>query len=117
MENNTYIYEGKTVEEATQNGLLALGLSAEEVSVTVKSKGGLFTKAQVEISVLPKEEKVEEISATIDSTEESENVIDAVQEELLARAEERVRVFVKDLIIQMGIDSESEVTRSGAEIN
>lgn len=117
MENNTYIYEGKTVEEATQNGLLALGLSAEEVSVTVKSKGGLFTKAQVEISVLPKEEKVEEVSLTIDSVEESENVIDAVQEELLARAEERVRTFVKDLIIQMGIDSESEVTRSGAEIN
>ena len=122
MENNTYIYEGKTVDEATEKGLQELGLSASDVNVEVKSKGGLFTKAQVVITILEKEEPVEEAVSNeeveeVTSNESEEVVLDAVQEELLARAEERARIFINELVLQMGLDCEVEVTRKGTDIN
>ena len=130
MENNTYIYEGKTVEEATQKGLQDLGLSQSDVKVEVKSKGGLFTKAQVIITVLEKEEVEEESSiqeervenASEPESEVSESaeeavVINAVQEELLARAEERAGAFINELVLQMGLDCQVEVSRKGTDIN
>lgn len=132
MENKTYIFEGKTVEDATEKGLQELGLSASDVAVEVKSKGGLFTKAQVIITILEKEEIVqeaEETTAIVEETVEEESiventvessekpVIDAVQEELLARAEERARTFINELVLQMGLDCEVEVTRDGTDIN
>ena len=123
MENKTYIYEGKTVEDATEKGLQELGLTASEVSVEIKSKGGLFTKAQVEITVLEKEESQEEIaceevvSEENNAIEENEIALDPHQEELLARAEERARTFINELVLQMGLDCEVEVTRKGTNIN
>lgn len=132
METKTYIFEGKTVEDATEKGLQELGLSAGDVAVEVKSKGGLFTKAQVIITILEKEEIVqeaEETTAIVEETVEEESiventvessekpVIDAVQEELLARAEERARTFINELVLQMGLDCEVEVTRDGTDIN
>ena len=106
MENKTYVYEGKTVEEATEKGLTELGLTIENVTVEVKAKGGLFTKAQVEITVKEKE-VVEEVS----SKEEIST------EDLLNGAEERVRTFISELIEQMGLDCTSVVTREGQEIS
>ncbi|MBR2480667.1 MAG: protein jag [Clostridia bacterium] len=130
MENNTYIYEGKTVEEATQKGLQDLGLSQSDVKVEVKSKGGLFTKAQVIITVLEKEEVEEENSIQEESVENASEpesevsesaeeavVINAVQEELLARAEERAGAFINELVLQMGLDCQVEVSRKGTDIN
>ena len=123
MENKTYIYEGKTVEDATEKGLQELGLTASEVSVEIKSKGGLFTKAQVEITILEKEESQEEIaceevvSEENNAIEENEIALDPHQEELLARAEERARTFINELVLQMGLDCEVEVTRKGTNIN
>ena len=130
MENNTYIYEGKTVEEATQKGLQDLGLSQSDVKVEVKSKGGLFTKAQVIITVLEKEEVEEESSIQEESVENASEpesevtksaeeavVINAVQEELLARAEERAGAFINELVLQMGLDCQVEVSRKGTDIN
>ena len=130
MENNTYIYEGKTVEEATQKGLQDLGLSQSDVKVEVKSKGGLFTKAQVIITVLEKEEVEEESSIQEESVENASEpesevtksaeeavVINAVQEELLARAEERAGSFINELVLQMGLDCQVEVSRKGTDIN
>lgn len=114
---NVNIYEGKTVEEATQNGLQTLGVTLEEVKVEVKSKGGLFTKAQVEITILPKEEIVSEVVEESEPESTNENAIDPVQEELLASAEERCRVFINELVLKMGLDCEVSVTRKGTEIN
>ncbi len=111
MENKTYVYEGKTVEEATEKGLSELGLTSNEVTVEVLAKGGLFTKAQVEITIKEKEE-VEEVSHQEEIVNE-----EGVSEELLINAEERVRTFVAELISQMGLDCTSTVTREGQEIS
>ena len=111
MENKTYVYEGKTVEEATEKGLSELGLTSNEVTVEVLAKGGLFTKAQVEITIKEKEE-VEEVSVQEEVINE-----EGVSEELLINAEERVRTFVAELISQMGLDCTSTVTREGQEIS
>ena len=95
-----------------------------------KSKGGLFTKAQVIITVLEKEEVEEESSIQEESvenasepesevTESAEEAvgINAVQEELLARAEERAGAFINELVLQMGLDCQVEVSRKGTDIN
>ena len=111
MENKTYVYEGKTVEEATEKGLSELRLTSNEVTVEVLAKGGLFTKAQVEITIKEKEE-VEEVSHQEEIVNE-----EGVSEELLINAEERVRTFVAELISQMGLDCTSTVTREGQEIS
>ncbi|MBQ8178253.1 MAG: protein jag [Clostridia bacterium] len=116
METKTYIYEGKSVEEATEKGLAELGLSAEDVSVEVKSKGGLFTKAQVIITILEKEATVEVCEEAVEADEGTEAPSE-INEELLVLAEERVRTFINELILQMGLDCEATTTRKGQEIN
>ncbi|MBR3685250.1 MAG: protein jag [Clostridia bacterium] len=116
METKTYIYEGKSVEEATEKGLAELGLTAEDVVVEVKSKGGLFTKAQVEMTIKEKEAEVEAVEE-IAETEAQQDTQPEINEELLVQAEERVKTFINELILQMGLDSEASVSRNGQEIS
>lgn len=114
MENNTNIYEGKTIDEAIESGLQSLGLSKEEVDIEVKSKGGIFAKAQVVITPIAKTEDLQE-SKIEEIVEES--VIDSAQEELLMRAEERAKTFINELVVQMGLECEVDVSRQGTDIN
>lgn len=116
MENKTYTYEGKSVDEATEKGLAELGLTLSDVEVEVKSKGGFFTKAQVILTVKEKEEEVEN-EPVEDAIVEAPNKSEEVSEELLIAAEERARGFINELIAQMGLDCEAEVSRNGREIS
>ncbi|MDR0855179.1 MAG: Jag N-terminal domain-containing protein [Christensenellaceae bacterium] len=62
-----YTFTAKTVEDAKISGLRELGLSEEEVTIEVIKKGGLFSKATVEITVTEAEEApavVEEVPQT-----------------------------------------------------
>ncbi len=116
--DNRYTYEGKTIEEATAKGLRELGVKAEDVEVEIKAKGGIFSKAQVIITVKEKEElpvTVEEVVET-EATEETDTV-NLQNEELLMAAENRARDFIKELVLQMGLDCEGTVTRDGEEIS
>lgn len=108
MENKTYNYEGKTIEEATEFGLTELGLTSEDVEIEIISKGGLFSKAQISITVKEKE---------IELKEEDVIAENEVSEELLAQSEARVNEFIGELIAQMGLECSYEVSRSGQEIN
>ncbi len=117
--NDRYTYEGKTIEEATAKGLRELGVNAEDVAVEIKSRGGLFSKAQVIITVKGKEEvaPVEEVALVEEEDTEEVSTPKAPNEELLIAAENRARDFINELVLQMGLDCEGTVTRDGEEIN
>ncbi|MBR2350320.1 MAG: protein jag [Clostridia bacterium] len=108
MENLTYTYEGSSVEEAIEKGLAELNLTRDDVEVDVKAKGGFFTKAQVVLTVKP---------TPVVEPEVIESAEGEITEEEFIAAEERVRNFINELIIQMGLDCEAEVKREGSEIN
>ncbi len=116
METKTYIYEGKSVEEATEKGLSELNLTAEDVVVEVKSNGGLFAKAQIAITVLEKQ-AVDEACEEINKAETSSETVIEINEELLALAEDRVKIFINELIVQMRLECDAVISRKGQEIN
>lgn len=70
-ERNQYEFKDSTVEAATAAGLKELGLTAEEAEITVKSYGGIFTKACVMVKPLERAEEQAE-SAEVSAETESE---------------------------------------------
>ncbi len=114
---NRYTYEGKTIEEATAKGLQELGLKAEDVVIEVKSKGGIFSKAQVIITVKEKKVDLSEVAEVTVEESATEETTPVVSEELLLEAEARARTFIDELVLQMGLDCDASVTREGQEIS
>ena len=78
-----YISIGKNVDIAISDGLIALGLTREDVDIKILETGGLFKKAKV---CLMYEEKIEEVKAEpvvqpVEPVVEIEKVAEPVTEE------------------------------------
>lgn len=74
--------EGKTVDQAIEIGLYKLGLTRDQVKISILEQAGLFTKAKVRLS-------------TMDSSE-AEDLIRTKVEELLKLLELNCDVFVEE---------------------
>ena len=63
--------QGKTVDQAIELGLYKLGLTRDQVKITILEQAGLFNKARVKLSV--------------GESSESETTLKTLAEELLAK--------------------------------
>ena len=110
MEIKKYEFKDATVDGAIEKGLKELGLEREEVDVEVKSYGGIFSKATVEIIVKEEEATNEPLVS------EELSVTSPVTEDELVEAENLAGEFVTALVAKMGINCAVEVNRKGEEI-
>ncbi len=110
MEIKKYEFKDATVDGAIEKGLKELGLEREEVDVEVKSYGGIFSKATVEIIVKEEEATNEPLVS------EELPVTSPVTEDELVEAENLAGEFVTALVAKMGINCAVEVNRKGEEI-
>lgn len=94
----SYEFKGASVEQAKKRGLAELGVEEEDVTVEVVSKGGIFAKATVKITVKEKEE-----------TEAEEEELPPTYEEL-ARKGEMFKNYddYKTFASERGIDDEEQ---------
>lgn len=94
----SYEFKGASVEQAKKRGLAELGVDEEDVTVEVVSKGGIFAKATVKITVKEKEE-----------TEAEEEELPPTYEEL-ARKGEMFKNYddYKTFASERGIDEEEQ---------
>ena len=94
----SYEFKGASVEQAKKRGLAELGVEEEDVTVEVVSKGGIFAKATVKITVKAKEE-----------TEAEEEELPPTYEEL-ARKGEMFKNYddYKTFASERGIDDEEQ---------
>lgn len=94
----SYEFKGASVEQAKKRGLAELGVEEEDVTVEVVSKGGIFAKATVKITVKEKEE-----------TEAEEEELPPTYEEL-ARKGEMFKNYddYKTFASERGIDEEEQ---------
>ena len=94
----SYEFKGASVEQAKKRGLAELGVEEEDVTVEVVSKGGIFAKATVKITVTEKEE-----------TEAEEEELPPTYEEL-ARKGEMFKNYddYKTFASERGIDDEEQ---------
>lgn len=94
----SYEFKGASVEQAKKRGLAELGVEEEDVTVEVVSKGGIFAKATVKITVTEKEE-----------TEAEEEELPPTYEEL-ARKGEMFKNYddYKTFASERGIDEEEQ---------
>ena len=103
MEIKKYEFKDATVDGAIEKGLKELGLEREEVDVEVKSYGGIFSKATVEIIVKEEEATNEPLVS------EEISVTSPVTEDELVEAENLAGEFVTALVAKMGINCAVEV--------
>ena len=96
----SYEFKGASVEQAKKRGLAELGVEEEDVTVEVVSKGGIFAKATVKITVKEKEET---------ETEAEEEELPPTYEEL-ARKGEMFKNYddYKTFASERGIDDEEQ---------
>ena len=100
MENKTYIFEGKTTNEAIENGLKELKVSKSKVEIKVleqEDKRSFFSilaprvvKVEMKLketseSKQPKENKKENVEKTIINGEEAEKIVKEFLEEFLSK--------------------------------
>ena len=112
MEIKKYEFKDATVDGAIEKGLKELGLEREDVDVEVKSYGGIFSKATVEIIV----KETEQEATTEEPVKEEASVTSPATEEELIEAENLATEFVTALVAKMGVNCAVEVTRKGEEI-
>lgn len=74
--------QGKTVDQAIELGLYKLGLTRDQVKITILEQAGLFNKARVKLSV--------------GESSESETTLKALAEELLAKMGLEIIVSVEE---------------------
>lgn len=74
--------QGKTVDQAIELGLYKLGLTREQVKITILEQAGLFNKARVKLSV--------------GESSESETSLKALTEELLSKMGLDITVSVEE---------------------
>ena len=98
--DKSYEFKGASVEQAKKRGLAELGVEEEDVTVEVVSKGGIFAKATVKITVKEKEET---------ETEAEEEELPPTYEEL-ARKGEMFKNYddYKTFASERGIDDEEQ---------
>lgn len=96
----SYEFKGASVEQAKKRGLAELGVDEEDVTVEVVSKGGIFAKATVKITVKEKEET---------EAEAEEEELPPTYEEL-ARKGEMFKNYddYKTFASERGIDDEEQ---------
>ena len=108
-------FTGKTVDEAIQNGLTALGITAEEADIRVLEEGKkkLFgwTKARVEIA--PKKEEKAEVEEEVKAEETVENTTVSAP---VATDGERTVVFLEGLFSLLKITACTELVSEGEKI-
>lgn len=74
--------QGKTVDQAIELGLYKLGLTRDQVKITILEQAGLFNKARVKLSV--------------GESSESETTLKTLAEELLAKMGLEITVSVEE---------------------
>lgn len=112
-------FTGKTVDEAIQNGLKTLGITAEEADIRVLEEGKkkLFgwTKARVEIA--PKKEEKVEVEEEVKAEETVENTtVSAPVTTDGATDGERTVVFLEGLFNLLKITACTELVSEGEKI-
>ncbi len=114
MNNNRATLEviAKTVEEAIENGLADLGLSREEVDITVLDEGGQgllgigSRQARVRISVLGEEDEGRsEPGETSESTSPRKRTIDPEKDETLNLTEEIVSELLEKMNMVANVEA------------
>ena len=59
--------EGKTVDQAIEIGLYKLGLTRDQVKISILEQAGLFTKAKVRLSTLDSSPAEDELRSTVEN--------------------------------------------------
>ena len=123
---NSIISEGKTTNEAVENGLKILGVSKEKVEIKVlenNEKRSFFSILAPR--VVKVELKIKE-NAEKDAIKEEKKEVKALTPQELEKAENNVKVFLDDFLSKIGnsisyeinkTDMGLEITINGAESN
>ena len=99
-------FTGKTVEEAVENGLKELGLTAEQADIRVLEEGKkkLFGSVKARVEIAAKETAQEEVA--VEEPVSAEGVTDG----------ERTVVFLEGLFELLNIDATTELVSEGEKV-
>ena len=125
MPNSSVISEGKTTNEAIENGLKILKATKNMVNIKIleneekRSFFSILAPRVVKVELTLKEDKIE----NKEKKEEPKVIVKkenkVVSEQALNDAEKRVRTFLDEFLKQLGEDTSYEITKNefGFEIN
>ena len=104
----TYIFEGKDVDEAVQNGLQALGVTREQVTVEVLDRG---SKGFLGIGATPARVRL----TLLESEEAAETPSEAESAEAPDEVETLAREYLEGILQRLGFDARVETYWGDAE--